>query len=429
MSIGSTLANWKGAFVRILGVAARPIRDAQGQEGVVLEPYRGYGSQSEVFLIGRVFRQSRHNPEAGHDSLLSHLRDISRRIARRAVPGISVTARFYGAEETVATDRDGYFRVHLTLREPPPPDCSWHIMDLALDQSHRAQAQAQIFIPPAGCDYVVISDIDDTVMRTGVASKIKMLWRLFIQDAESRVAFPGVAALYRALHGGPSGNQQNPMLYVSRAPWGIYNVLEEFFDLNGIPVGPILFLREWGISWKSPLPRKAEDHKRELIHNMLDLYDGLPFILIGDSGQHDPEIYRKIVEEHPGRVLAVYIRNVSRSAKRTEEIEALAKVVAQAGSSLLLAADSVAIAEHAAKIGLVSPEIIPDVRAERASDGEAGARQKTHRLKRSTPDETMEAVSQGELKDLLETGPAGAPPSVIVEPEQNQSSQGHQLRR
>jgi phosphatidate phosphatase APP1 len=429
MSIGSTLVNWKGAFVRILGVAARPIRDAQGHGGVVLEPYRGYGSQSEVFLIGRVFRQSRHNPEAGHDNLLGHLRDISRRIVRRSVPGAAVTARFYGAEETVATDRDGYFRVHLTLREPPPPGGSWHTMDLALDGAHRAEGQAQIFIPPAGCDYVVISDIDDTVMRTGVASKIKMLWRLFIQDAESRVAFPGVAALYRALHGGPSGNQQNPMLYVSRAPWGIYNVLEEFFDLNGIPVGPILFLREWGISWKSPLPRKAEDHKRELIHNMLDLYDGLPFILIGDSGQHDPEIYRKIVEEHPGRVLAVYIRNVSRSTKRTEEIEALAKVVAQAGSSLLLAADSVAIAEHAAKIGLVSPEIISDVRAERASDGEAGARQKTHRLKRSTPHKTMEAVSQGELKDLLETGPDGAPPSVIVEPEQNEDSPGHQFRR
>src|SRR3712207_2087289 len=141
------------------------------------------------------------------------------------------------------------------------------------------------------------------------------------------------------------------MLYVSRAPWGIYDMLGEFFDLHGIPVGPILFLREWGVSWKSPLPRKAEDHKRELIHNMLALYSDLPFILIGDSGQHDPEVYRQIVEEHPGRVLAVYIRNVSRRAGRIEEIEALAKVVAQAGSSLLLAADSVAIAEHAAKLG------------------------------------------------------------------------------
>ena len=125
--------------------------------------------------------------------------------------------------------------------------------------------------------------------------------------------------MYRALHAGASGDQQNPMLYVSRAPWGIYEVLEEFFDRHGIPVGPILFLREWGVSWTSPLPRKAEDHKRELIHNMLALYSELPFVLIGDSGQHDPEIYRQIVEEHPGRVLAVYIRNVSRDLRGSRD--------------------------------------------------------------------------------------------------------------
>jgi phosphatidate phosphatase APP1 len=428
MSIGKTLMNWKEALVRIAGVAARPIREAQGQQGVVLEPYRGYGSRSEVFLIGRVFRQSPSNPEAEHDSFLHHLRDIGRRIARRAVPGIGVTARFYGAEETVVTDRDGYFRVHLSPKQAPLPDQSWHTMDLTLDQAHsaRAQAQAQIFIPPADCSYVVISDIDDTVMHTGVANRVKMLWRLFVQDAESRVAFPGVGALYRALHAGPSGKQQNPMLYVSRAPWGIYNVLEEFFDLNGIPVGPILFLREWGISWTSPLPRKAEDHKRELIHNMLALYSDLPFILIGDSGQHDPEIYRRIVEEHPGRVLAVYIRNVSRSTRRMEEIEALAKVVAQAGSSLLLAADSVAIAEHAEKLGLIPAEAVTAVGAVRASDGQSGARPETRRLRRSTPDETREAVSQGELKDLLETGSENVPPNVVVEPEQHDRSLGRQ---
>jgi phosphatidate phosphatase APP1 len=279
------------------------------------------------------------------------------------------------------------------------------------------QAQAQVFIPPASCRYVVISDIDDTIMKTGVANKLKMLWRLFVQDAESRIAFPGVAALYRALHGGRSGQDANPLLYVSRAPWGIYYVLDAFFRLHAIPVGPVLFLREWGLSWTSPLPRKAEDHKRELIHNMLALYDRLPFILIGDSGQHDPEIYRRIVEEHPGRVLAVYIRNVSRSAQRTSEIEDLAIAVAGAGSALLLAADSVAIAEHAVKLGLVDPDAVSEVEDERTSVSDAGARPQTRRIERSTPDETVEAVSRGELKSALGTGPGAAPPNVIVEPE------------
>jgi phosphatidate phosphatase APP1 len=401
----------------MLGIAAQPVQEAQGKRGVVIQPYRGYGSRSEVFLIGRVFSQSSSHSEASRGDLLTNLRDIGRRIARRTISNAMVTAQFYGAEETVTTDQDGYFRVHLSPALPPPLDRSWHSMDLTLPQPRAVQAQAQIFIPPTSCRYVVISDIDDTVMHTGVANKLRMLWHLFVEDAQTRVAFPGVGALYRALHAGASGDQQNPMLYVSRAPWGIYEVLEEFFDRHGIPVGPILFLREWGVSWTSPLPRKAEDHKRELIHNMLALYGELPFVLIGDSGQHDPEIYRQIVEEHPGRVLAVYIRNVSRNPDRIREIEDLAKVVAGAGSSLVLAADSVVIAEHAVSLGLVPPEAVAEVRNERTATDPIEPESQTYGIQKSTPTRTAEAVAQGDLQDLVETGSEPMPPNVIVEPE------------
>ncbi|WP_262270409.1 App1 family protein [Microvirga yunnanensis] len=415
MSGMGTAKPWLRAFTRISGLIARPVREAQGESGVVLQPYRGYGSPTEVFLIGRVFRQSKPSSETRRTPLLADLRDIGRRIARRAVPNADGTARFYGAEEPFTTDQDGYFRVHLSPALSVPDDRWWHTMDLALEQPQAVQAQAQIFIPPASCRYVVISDIDDTIMYTGVANKLRMLWRLFVEDAKSRMAFPGVGALYRALHAGTSGHQQNPMLYVSRAPWGIYEVLEEFFDRHGIPVGPILFLREWGVSWTSPLPHKAEDHKRELIHNMLALYRDLPFVLIGDSGQHDPEIYRQIVDEHPGRVLAVYIRNVSRDPKRIREIEDLAKVVAGAGSSLVLAADSLAMAGHAVGLGLIAPATLSEVKDEKAA-ADTARRPATHGIQRATPAATADAVSRGDLQCLVETGSEAVPPSVVVEP-------------
>ena len=139
------------------------------------------------------------------------------------------------------------------------------------------------------------------------------------------------------------------MLYVSRAPWGIYDILETFFQRHDIPHGPILFLREWGISWRSPLPRRAEDHKRALIEAMMALYAEMPFVLIGDSGQHDPEVYLRVVEAHGARVRAVYIRDVAaRGAERAAEVAAMAAAVRAAGSHMVLAADSLAIAEDAA---------------------------------------------------------------------------------
>ena len=187
----------------------------------------------------------------------------------------------------------------------------------------------------------------------------------------SRVAFPGVAAFLRALHTGVSGVEHNPMLYVSRAPWTNYEVLDAFFRLHGIPVGPLLFLREWGLTLQSPLPRQGKGHKLELIRNMLALYRDLPFVLVGDSGQRDPEIYAQVVREQPGRVLAVYVRNINRDPERVRAIEALAVQVANAGSSLVLAADSLAMAAHAAERGLIAVETLADVREERGMEEDA----------------------------------------------------------
>jgi phosphatidate phosphatase APP1 len=420
MRLGGTLNTVRKTTHRILRKIARPARQAQGRRGVVLEPYRGYGSRSEIFLIGRAFWQSSRENAAPKSELVDDLRDIGRRLVRRAVRGATVTARFCGTEQTFETDRDGYFRVHLHPADTPPTDRPWHIVSLTMDEPRPVRGQGEIFIPPDRSRFVVISDIDDTVMHTGVANKLKMLWRLFVEDAAERVAFPGVAALYRALHAGRSGNECNPMLYVSRAPWGIYDVLDEFFARNRIPVGPILFLREWGISWKSPLPRKAEDHKRNLIRNMLALYSDLPFILIGDSGQHDPEVYRTIVDEHPGRVLAVYIRNVSCDPGRVEEIKGLAVAVAEAGSTLLLASDSMAFAEHAVERGLLATDSLGKVAAENAADEAPAGTHRTRRVHRSTPNATARAVTDGELQQALEDEEDGEPPNVLVEPDERE---------
>ncbi|CAM2945007.1 MULTISPECIES: App1 family protein [Methylobacterium] len=406
---------------KALRVLTRPVRRAQGHGGtglggLVVEPYRGYGSRDEIFMIGRVFRQSPGIPGEDPDSVRAQWRDLRRRIARRTVAGAAITARFGGDATRVETDRDGYFRLRLHPRDLPGQPGAWHPVDLVLEDTTPIPAEGAVFIPPDGCRCVVISDIDDTVMHTGVANKLKMLWRLFVEDADSRVAFPGVAALYRALHAGAGGSEGNPMLYVSRAPWGLYEMLSEFFQRHGIPVGPVLFLREWGLSWTHPLPRRATDHKQALIRHMLSLYRDLPFVLIGDSGQHDPEVYAQIVEEHPGRVLAVYIRNVSNDAARVEEIVRLAGAVARAGSSLVLAADSVAMAEHAAGIGLITADAVA-----RVADEHAGAdtppRRETARITAEPGETTSEtAISPDAVADAL-VGDGTVPATVVVEPE------------
>ena len=94
----------------------------------------------------------------------------------------------------------------------------------------------------------------------------------------------------------------------------------------------------------------------------------MKFILIGDTSQHDPEIYRQIVGEYPDRVMCIYIRDVNRDSERKASVEKLAKEVLDAGSTLVLAEDTLAAAKHAAEQGWIHEESLPDVHEEKKAD-------------------------------------------------------------
>ncbi|WP_245888740.1 App1 family protein [Halomonas denitrificans] len=357
---------------RLVGGLARPMKHPQGSSGLTVTPYRGYGSRREAFLTGRVFRQVPLGRGVPGRGFLRDLLDVARRIARRGVAEAGVEIRLGDNHVAVTTDPDGYFEARLPLASSLPRDRVWHLAELWVTAAEEGpvRASVEVFIPASEPDLLVISDIDDTVMFTGVADRLRMLYRLFLERPDQRMAFPGVAALYQALHRGADDQGERPILYVSRGPWLIYEMLETFFQLNRIPVGPILFLREWGVSLRHPWPRRAEEHKEQLIGRMLATFEGVPCLLIGDSGQHDPEVYTRIVQAHPGRVQAIYIRRVENREDRQRAIQALRDQLRHTRCDLVLAADSVLIAEHAQASGFISDYGLEAVRREAATAAE-----------------------------------------------------------
>ncbi len=348
---------------RGLRILAAPVKGDNGRGGFFIQPYRGYGSRDRVFLMGRVFRQPGFGAGIKEDSLRRDLLDLVRRLLRKPVAGGRVRVRYKDTSEVVETDRHGFFRLDMSLGEIPS-DVEWHEVELSLDQpvDERATTTGEFFTPTHSAGYGVISDVDDTVVHTGVANFFKMMWRLFAQGADSRVVFDGVPELYRGFHEGPEGNQGNTLVYVSRGPWSIYQVLVEMFRLHRIPNGPILILREWGMKRGSVLPRRARDHKLDAIRHVMELYHTMNFVLVGDSGQHDPEMYTRILREYPGRILAIYIRDVSRNPERSSAIAKLAEEAGDSRCDLVLSDDNRVLAEHAAKLGLISEAAVSAVR-------------------------------------------------------------------
>ena len=320
------MINWRQVIAQLADAAdnrldrlKRRLDDRWGDEPICIVPYRGFGTPEGIYLKGRVLEDRGVRPASETDSVWRNLRNMYRRFESDEIPAARVSARFGATEREFTADEEGFFEVRLAPEGPPAPQL-WHQVELALIEPRRpnqdeVRAAGAVLIPPQNAQFGVISDIDDTVLQTDATSLVRMLRATFFGNAYTRLPFPGVAALYRALQSGADGQFANPLFYVSSSPWNIYDMLEEFFAVRQIPAGPLM-LRDWGFSSKEESPFRHRQHKLATIRRILDTYPTLPFLLIGDSGQQDPEIYREIVRLYPNRILAIYIRSVSRAPER-----------------------------------------------------------------------------------------------------------------
>jgi phosphatidate phosphatase APP1 len=336
-----------------------------------LVPYRGFGTERSLGVSGRVLRDA-PLPAAGHaDGAWRNLLATVRRFDSREVPGARVRIAAGDAVRVVTTDGEGYFHASIEPSSPVSAERTWHDVPVELlpaaagDAGDRAVAR--VLVPSRHAAFGVISDIDDTVVRTDATQLLRMMRTVFLGNARTRLPFPGVAAFYRALQRGPEGEEVNPIFYVSSGPWNLYELLVEFFAIQGIPDGPLL-LRDWGIGSAEVFPTHHVTHKGAAIRRVLDSYPTLPFILVGDSGQDDPEIYASVIRAYRGRIHVAYIRDVNPAEQRRSAVRALAEELAGDGGTLVLAEDTLAAARHAAAAGWVDAGALEEIARETARD-------------------------------------------------------------
>jgi hypothetical protein len=181
---------------------------------------------------------------------------------------------------------------------------------------HGQEGHAWV-IPAEGVS--IVSDIDDTIKISNVQDKKTLMRNTFVEPFQ---AVPGMAEWYQEM----AHNEQWAFFhYLSAAPIQLYPALSEFLkggETNPFPPG-ILHLRE-STSWRTIYGNQNDTitHKKSVLARLLSVYPQRKFILIGDSGESDPEIYADIARIYPERILAIHIRNVTnedRTAPRYQQ--------------------------------------------------------------------------------------------------------------
>ncbi|MBF8150221.1 DUF2183 domain-containing protein [Winogradskyella sp. F6397] len=321
--------------------------------------FQSYGTNSHFYARGRALEDESIDLEARNTWRL--LVNSWKRFETDEVKNVGLDLKLPNNTIIKATtDRKGYFIVEANLQDLKTltNDEGWLSFELSFNDvtikrniQNQNRFPGELLIPSSKAQFGVASDIDDTILQTGVVSWLK--WRLIynsiFKSVKSRMPLEGSVDLFQRLHRGFSGKNANPIFYVSHSPWNFYRYLELFLKQNNFPKGPIL-LRSVSEALKKKQEGEKPQKQKEIL-NILKTYPKLPFILIGDSGEHDPDIYIEIAEMFPDRILAIYLRSVKHK-KKMLRVRSLVKNFKT--TPMMLIDNSQQAIEHARKHGFIT---------------------------------------------------------------------------
>jgi len=273
-----------------IGLLALPAV-ARATPSVVVFP--SAGRPTTVSIAGRVLRAS---PEKRQGSLS---RNLGRLVAKSA-EGVPVDVFFAGQVRHVRTGREGEFAASFTAHRDLPFALGLQPVRV---QATGTEARGQVDVVSDEAPFMVVSDFDDTVAITNVQSTRDTLHTAFLEDSDSHPVVDGMAAFFRCLR--DVADPPPGFAFVTGSPVEFGPRVESFLVHNGFPFAG-LHLRQLG-------RKTISGYKEPVLRSLLSRFPQ-PFVLVGDSGEKDPEVYARIREEFPGRVAAIFIHDVGRAA-------------------------------------------------------------------------------------------------------------------
>lgn len=258
--------------------------------------YPGYGAPGWIRVMCRVLLGRPDNRQRGRPEKVRGWRSFATLPAKY----VTVAIESGDVRHETRTDRSGFVDTIVPVDLPP----GWGSVWISVPEAEPVQAPVRILDPQVR--FGVISDVDDTVMVTTLPRPLLAAWNTFVLDEHARAAVPGMAVLYERL---VTAHPGAPVFYLSTGAWNVAPTLTRFLSRHLYPAGPLL-LTDWGPTADRWF-RSGREHKRATLTRLATEFPEVKWLLVGDDGQHDQEIYREFAVAHPDNVAGVAIRRLS----------------------------------------------------------------------------------------------------------------------
>ncbi|NIJ53318.1 App1 family protein [Dyadobacter arcticus] len=336
-----------------------------------LKLYRGYANKKELVVFGHIVKKYPSGDRKYTRSGFRYARTIIELFSVKTIPFLKVTLRVGNLVAETTAEEDGYFRFQVSFAESMPS--GWHTYEVTIDDEIEGRkyqtSSTEEFFLPYKTSYGLISDIDDTFLVSHSRRSFKKLFVLLSKNVQARKPFDDVVNHYKLLSFASRTHPQkesNIFFYVSSSEWNLYDMIVRFAELNGLPKAVLKLKKiKSGLDDFVMTGGGSHLHKLRKIHNIINFYPELQFILLGDDSQKDPEIYEEVCRTFHSNIRAVYIRQTrTRSQPMTT---ALMKIIQESGIDTCYFAHSNKAIMHSLEHGIVfqapadlPPEILPE---------------------------------------------------------------------
>ena len=270
--------------------------------------YDGWATPTSLRISGRLLERDADAAPSKGASATQNLVDNLGALESDEIAGAELSIAIGGQRWAATTDVDGNFEViakNLPAAQALVPGRAPVEVTVVKPANYAGQrGGGWLYVHGDEAGVGVISDIDDTVLKTFVTDKKRMLTQVLLKNAAQLEAVGGAAKNYQAASkaGAPA------FFYISGSPQNLYVRLHRFLEDNGFPGGPII-LKNIG----DDKLFSQDDYKLQRIERLMAAFPKMRFVLVGDTGERDPEIYQQVTGRHPNRVVAIVIRKTAGS--------------------------------------------------------------------------------------------------------------------